>query len=69
MRLKVDGFISNEYPDGRFSIGDLLRYMDVEPVPWLVISVNSKFYKRDKFDETPLNDGDEIELIYIRGGG
>ena len=69
MRLIVDGFASSEYPNPPFSVGDLLRRMDVEPVPWLIISVNEIFYKRDKFDETLLNDGDRIELIYVRGGG
>ena len=68
MRLIVDCVSSNEYPD-KFTIGDLLRKMDVETVPWLIISVNDVFYKRDKFDETFLNDGDKVDLIYVRGGG
>ena len=68
MRLIVDYLSSNEYPD-KFTIGDLLRYKDIEPVPWLVISVNDVFYKRDEFDEIYLNDGDRVDLIYIRGGG
>lgn len=68
MRLIVDCVSSNEYPE-EFTIGDLLRYMDVETVPWLIISVNDKFYKRDVFDETYLNDGDRVDLIYVRGGG
>lgn len=68
MKLIVDSVCSNEYPD-KFSIGDLLRYKDIEPVAWLVISVNDVFYKRDRFDEIYLNDGDRIDLIYIRGGG
>ena len=68
MRLIVDYVSSNEYPD-KFTIGDLLRMKDVEPVPWLVVSVNDTFYKRDKFDEIYLNDGDRVDLIYIRGGG
>lgn len=68
MRLIVDGVSSNEYPD-RITIGDLLRMKDIEAVPWLVISVNDIFIKREYFDETYLNDKDRIELIYIRGGG
>ncbi len=68
MKLIVDSVISNEYPD-TFSIGDLLRYMNVEPVPWLVISVNDIFYKTKQFDSTYLHDGDVVELVYIRGGG
>jgi sulfur carrier protein ThiS len=54
MRLIVDYASSNEYPD-KFTIGDLLRYKDIEPVPWLVISVNDVFYKRDRFDEIYVN--------------
>ena len=68
MRLIVDSISSNEYPD-TFTIGDLLRYMDVEPVPWLIVAVNGEFFKRNVFDATSLNDGDNVELIYIRGGG
>ena len=69
MRLIVDGVSSNEYPNSTCTIGDLLRRMDVETVAWLIIAVNDKFYKRDKFNETILNDGDRVELIYVRGGG
>ena len=68
MRLIVDYLSSNEYPD-KLTIGDLLRMKDIEPVPWLVIAVNDVFYKRDRFDEIYLNDGDRVDLVYIRGGG
>ena len=68
MKLIVDFVSSDEYPD-KLTIGDLLRYKDVEPVPWLIVAVNGEFYKRNVFDATNLNDGDNVELIYIRGGG
>lgn len=68
MRLKVGPVISNEYSDG-MTIQDLLDYKHIEAVPWLVISVNTVFIKREKFKEYVLNDGDVIEMIYIRGGG
>ena len=68
MKLTVDCVTSNEYPE-KFTIGDLLRYLDVEPVPWLIISVNELFYRRDVFDQTLLHDGDRVDLIYVRGGG
>ena len=68
MKLIVDSVTSNQYPD-HLSIGDLLRSMDVEPVAWLIISVNDEFYRRDRFDEVYLNDGDKVDLIYVRGGG
>ena len=68
MKLKVNCVISNEYEDG-ITIQNLLDYKHIEAVPWLVISVNGVFIKRDKFKEHVLNEGDEIEMIYIRGGG
>ena len=64
----MDYVLSDEYPDS-FTIQDLLDYKEVEPVPWLIVAVNDIFYKRDRFKEVKLNDGDRIDLIYVRGGG
>ena len=68
MKLKVNCVISDEYQDG-LTIQGLLDYKNIEAVPWLVISVNGTFIKRDKFKEFVLNEGDVIEMIYVRGGG
>ena len=68
MKLKVDYVVSNEYPDD-LTIQGLLDYKDIEAVPWLVISVNGVFVKRDKFKEYVLHNDDVVELVYIRGGG
>ena len=68
MRLKVNSVNSNEYKQG-ITIQDLLDYKHIEAVPWLVVSVNGVFVERSKFKERVLNDNDEIEYIYIRGGG
>lgn len=68
MKLTVDYVTSNEYKD-YLSVQELLDYMDVEAVPWLIVSVNGLFLKRDRFKEYILNEGDNIELIYVRGGG
>ena len=68
MKLKVDYVVSNEYSDD-LTIQGLLDYKNIEAVPWLVISVNGVFVKRDKFKEYVLRDDDVVELVYIRGGG
>ena len=68
MKLKVNCVISNEYENG-LTIQGLLDYKHIEAVPWLVISVNGVFVKRNLFKEHVLNDGDEVEMIYVRGGG
>ena len=68
MKLKVNSVNSNEYEEG-LTIEGLLDYKHIEAVPWLVISVNGVFVKRELFKEHVLNDGDVIEMIYVRGGG
>ena len=68
MKLKVNCVISNEYKD-HLTIQELLDYKHIEAVPWLVISVNGVFVKRELFKEHVLNDEDEVEMIYVRGGG
>ena len=68
MKLIVDCVTSNEYPE-KFSIGDLLRYRNIEAVPWLVVGVNNVFYRTKDFDNVYLHDGDKVDLVYIRGGG
>ena len=68
MRLKVNSVNSNEYKEG-LTIQDLLDYKHIEAVPWLVISVNGVFVNRVHFKEHVLNDEDEVEMIYVRGGG
>lgn len=68
MRLIVNCVSSNEYPDV-FTIGNLLRYQNVEPVPWLVVGVNNIFYRTKDFENVYLKEGDKVDLVYIRGGG
>lgn len=68
MKLIVDHVSSNEYQDN-LTIQELLDYLDVEAVPWLVVAVNDVFYKKHSFNDIRLHDNDRIDLIYIRGGG
>ena len=68
MKLRVNSVLSDEYKD-ELTIQELLDYKKIEAVPWLVISVNGTFIKREKFNEFKLNNEDVIEMIYIRGGG
>lgn len=68
MRLRVNCVNSNEYKTG-LTIQGLLDLKNIEAVPWLVISVNGVFVKRELFNKHVLNDGDVIEMIYVRGGG
>ena len=68
MKLRVNSVLSDEYKD-ELTVQELLDYKKIEAVPWLVISVNGTFIKREKFKEFKLNNEDVVEMIYIRGGG
>ena len=68
MKLRVNSVLSDEYKD-ELTVQELLDYKKIEAVPWLVISVNGTFIKREKFNEFKLNNEDVVEMIYIRGGG
>ena len=43
--------------------------LNIEAVPWLVVSVNGVFIDRAMFKHHTLHDGDAVEMIYVRGGG
>lgn len=50
------------------SVGELLRTLDVAPVR-VAVEVNQELVRRARFDETPLRDGDRVEIVTFVGGG
>ena len=35
----------------------------------IVVRINDELVHKDKWDTTPVNDGDEVEMAHIFGGG
>lgn len=35
----------------------------------IAVEINGEIIKRDKYDETPINDGDVVEVVHFMGGG
>lgn len=68
MRLTFEAITSTEYPD-KMTLGDLLRYKEIELLPWLFVSVNNVFIKKEHFDTLELHENDRIDLVYFAGGG
>jgi thiamine biosynthesis protein ThiS len=64
IRLNGDPF---ELP-GPLSIGALLRQLDVDPRR-VAIEHNLDIIKRDRYDSTMINEGDEVEIVNFVGGG
>ena len=50
------------------TVMDLLVSLDVSPKT-VIVEHNGRILKRDRFADTSLEEGDQLELIQIVGGG
>ena len=50
------------------SLLSLLETLDLDPQT-VVVELNRNIVRRAAFADTPLNDGDEVELVHFVGGG
>jgi len=56
-----------EVADG-LSVTELLRSLDLEPER-IVVELNRAILERASYAETPVSEGDQIELVHFVGGG
>ena len=54
--------------DSGSSLLDLLQMLDLDP-RFVVVELNRNIVRRPVLADTPLNDGDEVELVHFVGGG
>ncbi len=68
MKLKLNG---EEKEFGALaSLGDLLRSMGITPgAPGTAVALNGHVIPRAKAEETPIRDGDRIEIVRAVQGG
>jgi len=66
MMLTVNG--TQEQIEQAATIGDLLRRYELIPVR-VAVEVNQELVPRGAFDDTPLHDGDAVEIVTFVGGG
>ena len=50
------------------SLLSLLKKLDLDPQT-VVVELNRNIVRRAAFEDTPLNNGDEVELVHFVGGG
>ena len=50
------------------SVTELLRSLDLEP-DRIVVELNRRILERASYPETPVSEGDRIELVHFVGGG
>jgi sulfur carrier protein len=64
-------FIVNGEPKNFESIStvlDMLNQLDLAPET-VVVELNEQIIKRDKVGETPMSDGDNVEIVRFYPGG
>ncbi|QDS92567.1 Sulfur carrier protein ThiS [Roseimaritima multifibrata] len=66
MQVTVNGQTA-EFPDGS-SIVQLVALADVPP-NYLAVEVNEDVIPRDQHDTYVLNEGDQVEVVTLVGGG
>jgi thiamine biosynthesis protein ThiS len=49
-------------------VADLLAELGLDPRA-VVVELNEKIVRRDAIEQTPVNDGDRIEILRFVGGG
>jgi len=68
MKLKVNG---DERELGEVgTLADLLRALSLDPErPGIAVALNERVVPRRELENTPVNDGDRVEVIHAVQGG
>lgn len=66
MKIRINGE-QRELPEGA-TIGDMLDTLEITP-RGIAVEVNREIVPKGLHGETPLNDGDAVEVIRMVGGG
>jgi thiamine biosynthesis protein ThiS len=66
LRLTVNG--DPRTIPGPASVTDLLTHLGLDP-RMVVVELNKEIVRRPRLAETPLKDGDVLELVHFVGGG
>ena len=66
MQLVVNG--EPKTLDGVSTVGDLVREFDLTPER-VAVEVSEQLVRRANYAQTPLKDGDRVEIVTLVGGG
>lgn len=68
----MDVYINGEkthIPNSTVSIVELLKLNDVESPDMVSVQKNGEIIARESFQNTHVNENDQIEFLYFMGGG
>ncbi|GAB6174921.1 sulfur carrier protein ThiS [Paradesulfitobacterium aromaticivorans] len=67
MKIRING---NEVVlEKAVSLKELLVMQNVRMPEYVTVQLNDEFVSTSSFENTLINDGDEIEFLYFMGGG
>ena len=66
MKITLNGK-PRDVPEGA-TVADLVRSLQVEP-RYVAVERNRELVPRTRHEEQPLNEGDELEIVTLVGGG
>ena len=66
MQLVVNG--EAKTVDGVATVADLVQQFDLTPER-VAVEVNERLVRRAEYGQTPLEDGDRVEIVTLVGGG
>ncbi len=67
MKIRINGEMREDVPDG-LDVAGLLRFLRIAPEK-VAVEHNLAIVPLSRWNETRLNEGDEIEIVRFVGGG
>ena len=67
MKLTINGEVKT-FNKTSIMVGELLDYLEIK-AKYVAVEVNSKIVMQDAFDDTLLQENDQIEVVSFVGGG
>ena len=71
MKLHINGearTFADPAPAAHFTLAALIESLNMKP-DRVAIELNRDIVPRDRWPETPLKDGDRLEIVHFVGGG
>jgi sulfur carrier protein len=69
MTLTVNGKLITIDVKENFTVTGLLGELKVKQAEFLTVELNGEILDRNEFDSTIIQDGNQIEFLYLMGGG
>jgi thiamine biosynthesis protein ThiS len=67
LQVQINGE-TRELTQEQIVLAELVRELSLTPQR-IAVELNKQIVRRDEWEQTPINDGDRIEIVHFVGGG